>query len=379
MKPIIFSFAALLLLLGCNEESGQLSLSLTDSSTDRYNAVYVTIREVQVHKDGDSENSWKTVASPEKTFNLLDLSNGVREALGIASLEAGHYTQVRLLIGNQPDAEINILSQGHPFANYVIDADDNEYHKLKVPSGEQTGTKIVHEFDVSLNETTELILDFDASRSVVVAGKSGQYLLKPVIKILNTTEYAILNGQVSDSDGNGIDGAMVMAQIFDLTAADKKDEVITESATITNDGVEDAADLGAYALFLEPDTYNLVVYKVGFQPDFEKITLETGETATEDFSLSSTGTGNIEGQVSISGGDDETYVTLSFRQTVLTDALLLNEKVELVSVNVVNGGDYSVALPPGDYEVVSSTFGQETQTTTVTVTEGSSTTHAVTF
>jgi hypothetical protein len=81
---------------GGTVQTGTLSVGLTDASTDEYKAVYVTITEVQVHMGG---GAWKVVGSPHKTYNLLDLVNGVREELGVAELNAGNYTQMRLIIG----------------------------------------------------------------------------------------------------------------------------------------------------------------------------------------------------------------------------------------------------------------------------------------
>ena len=61
--------------------------------------------------------------------------------------------------------------------NYVI-LEDDSVHELKVPSGYQSGVKIVKGFTINENGTTEIILDFDAMSSVVEAGNSGQWLLK---------------------------------------------------------------------------------------------------------------------------------------------------------------------------------------------------------
>ena len=79
-------------------DPGTLSLSLSDSSTDEYSAVYITIRYVEVHLGGNenSPSSWLTIDLPtdpdtglpreRMTVNLLELVNGVREDLGIAEL-----------------------------------------------------------------------------------------------------------------------------------------------------------------------------------------------------------------------------------------------------------------------------------------------------
>src|SRR5579885_2025348 len=126
--------------------NGTLSVGLTDAATDQYEAVYVTIKEVQVHMSGDADESWSTVGTPDKTYDLLKLVNNVRESLGIADLKAGHYTQLRLILGDTPDGSINIQSHAHPFANYLIDL-TGAVHELKVPSGTETGIKIVQGFD----------------------------------------------------------------------------------------------------------------------------------------------------------------------------------------------------------------------------------------
>ncbi|HSN23363.1 MAG TPA: DUF4382 domain-containing protein, partial [Methylomicrobium sp.] len=135
--------------------TGSLALSLQDApDTEEYQAVYVTINEVQVHKSGDGDANWETVATPNATYNLLELVNGVREELGLATLDSGSYTQMRLILGQNPDNVINILSKAHPFPNYVIEKGTDAVHELKVPSGYQTGIKIVKGFIINENQTT---------------------------------------------------------------------------------------------------------------------------------------------------------------------------------------------------------------------------------
>lgn len=371
-----FHLAALAILavglVGCGTtaNTGKLSLSMTDASTDQYKAVYVTVKEIDIHNSLDAEGTWTTVVTPNRTINLLDLANGVRQELGLVSMTAGHYTQLRLIIGTDKDGGINILSQAHPFANYVID-DSNNYHELKIPSGFQTGVKIVHEFDINENGTTELILDFDASQSVVVAGNSGTYLLKPTIKVLDSILLSIISGTVTKAaDSTAIEGALVSAQVYNASAADMRDQVVVQASTPSDVN-------GAYKILIPAGSYNLVAAKLGFAPVPAAVTTVADATTTQDFSLAAADSGNVNGTVGITGGTSETYATLSFRQTVALGGG--NVVIEIASISVVNGGTYSIDLPVGTYSVVSSTLGKTTQQANVTVVMGTPAVLDVTF
>ncbi len=361
---IILATLSVLSFIGCSgggnsgsstgTSSGTLSVSLVDQTTYDYQAVYITIDEVQIHLGGNekSHNNWQSTnmtVSPI-TVNLLELVSGVREDLGLAELQTGRYTQMRLIIGNTPDDSLNILSQKHPYANYVIvNSNSSEIHELKVPSGNQTGEKIVGGFEIYKNQTTELILDFDVQKSVVKAGNSGQWLLKPTIKVAELIEFSRIEGQVTDTDQIGLEGVQVSAQVFNDSANDEKDKVIVRAFTLTDQN-------GYYSLFVEPGLYNLVVYGEGYNPQFDSIATSVGEVLTDkDFALTGTTVGEVEGGVTITGGGTEQYATLSFRQEVS------NEQIQIDFFNQLNMTDYSIFLPAGTYTLVASTFGYKTE------------------
>lgn len=391
MKSRRFSLVAMLALLslfaGCGGggggesgggSTGTLSLSLTDAASEDYKAVYVTIEQVQVHKPGagEEDTNWILVSNVgnNKTYNLLDLVNGVREELGITELAAGHYTQMRLILARKPDNGINVLSQPHLHANYVITLTD-EIHELKVPSGLQTGIKIVQGFDIEDGKATELILDFIISKSVVKAGNSGNWLLKPTIKILELENHFIVRGTVSDDKGF-IEGALVSAQQQD---ANGNPEVFASTVT---------ANDGSFALFVNPNPiepgpevdqfsnrYNIVAYLKSYKASCAEVDTTAGveqKPGTMSIFLAKpipngTGkqTGTLAGAVKIGNPSNDQHVTLSFRQIIDCTAATASSPdtkpyVEVKSENFASGKDYETELTVGEYDVNASIYDEET-------------------
>ena len=382
LNVCIMLFLFMTIFNGCSGTSssgdtGALSLSLTDSSSDQYDAVYVTIDEIKVHSKG--EDNWITVEAPKTTYNLLNLVNGRMETLGEVELDPGVYTQMRLYLGDTHDNNINLIGDPHPHANYVIDADG--VHELKIPSGYQTGVKLVHKFEIVPDRTVDLILDFDACASVVKAGKNGKYLLKPTIKITDAVNNAIVNGIVLgaqqmglEDDAVGLEGATVSAQTHKETS-DAKDQVSVYTSTITTGSDKDDT-AGAYLMYLPPGTYTFVAYKPGFLPDHKTITTALDDVLTVDFELSpAVSSETVSGTVTIdasskSAVEEGQSVLISFRQQLEGS----DKFIEVVSLNLnleEGTNDYKISLPEGgEYLVVASTAGMETFKSPVTIMEG---------
>lgn len=159
---------------------GTLSVGLTDAPACGFDAVNVTVNKVRVHRSataGDTEAGWTDITlSPAKKINLLNLTNGVLEPLGQTPLEAGKYSQLRLVL----DA-----NTGNSMANSVVPTGGTEV-SLDTPSAVQSGIKLVNEFEVKSGEKVDLVLDFDACKSVVTKGGTARYALKPVVKVIPT-------------------------------------------------------------------------------------------------------------------------------------------------------------------------------------------------
>ena len=76
---------------------------------------------------------------------------------------------------------------------------DGSSHSLDVPSGAKTGIKLVCQFTIEEDKLYELLLDFDAQRSIVETG-SGKYLLKPTIRTIPLVISGTMSGKVLPLD-----------------------------------------------------------------------------------------------------------------------------------------------------------------------------------
>ena len=163
---------------------GTLSASLTDAPACGFDAVNVTVSKVRVHNSGsasDTESGWTDITlSPARKINLLNLTNGTLDLLGTTSLPAGKYNQVRLVL--DPNT-------GTGLANSVVPSGGTTEVGLITPSAVQSGLKLNGEFEVVGGAKTDIVIDFDACKSITTKGKD-RYALKPVVKLIP----AVLNG-----------------------------------------------------------------------------------------------------------------------------------------------------------------------------------------
>ena len=226
----------------------------------------------------------------------------------------------------------------------------------------QTGVKVVCGFEINANQTTELILDFDASRSIVEAGSSDNLLLKPTIRVFEPEEYTIIRGTVTDGE-NGLQGVLVSVQSFDPDppSDDPKERVLVRASTIT-----DAS--GSYVMFIAPGIYSIAAYKDGWGPACVEIEALPDSSHTQDFQLATTSTRTMLGEITITSGSDEQHVTISFRQSTQCSGHV--KDIELKSINVLKDGSYRESLPVGDYIVVASTYNEPTQSVDAVITDG---------
>ena len=72
--------------------------------------------------------------------------------------------------------------------NYAVEIIDSVavQHPLLLSSQDETGLKVNLNSEILANQTIVVTLDFDAGNSIIEQG-TGEYRLKPVIKVQNVT------------------------------------------------------------------------------------------------------------------------------------------------------------------------------------------------
>ena len=178
---------------------GSASFKMTDAPVCAgLQSVFVTVTGIQLN--GSSGSYSLTLPQPQQV-DLSTLTNGETLNLGSISVPAGTYQQLGLTLAS------NNGNNSTPLANYVVTAAGTTV-ALTTPSAQQSGYKINGQFTVAAGGTTTLTVDFNACRSVVVAGNSGQYILKPILNLIDDASSGSITGYLPSADA----GALVMAE-----------------------------------------------------------------------------------------------------------------------------------------------------------------------
>jgi hypothetical protein len=157
--------ACMLLIGGCRKSSnyGDVKVLMRDAPAS-YGQVNVEILKVRVQMNN---GAWADLPTHAGIYNLLALQNGIDTTIvNTVQLPEGQITQMRLVLGTHN----SVVSNG------VI-------YDLTVPSGSETGIKLVGSIPVPANSSINVMLDFVADESIVTTGH-GTYQLKPVIKVV---------------------------------------------------------------------------------------------------------------------------------------------------------------------------------------------------
>ena len=198
-RNLIATMFALGAFLACSDSSlapgeGRIALRLTDAPfpLDSVESIDVFVVRVEAKAEATTEadaeasvqgasagsNGWIVLATPNASFDLMDLQNGVSTALGDAAVAAGTYHSLRLILNT--DQSSVTLKNGTTLTGTTSPS-------ILFPSAGQSGIKVHFDTPIVVDEgaTTNVLLDFDAEESFVVRGNTilqNGLLFKPVIR-----------------------------------------------------------------------------------------------------------------------------------------------------------------------------------------------------
>jgi hypothetical protein len=243
--------ALALVLAGCNgsgdsnsASTGTLNLAVADAPVDGATAVVVAFTGVDVHGPGGTQTF--NFAAP-KTIDLMQYQ-GANAAVLLdgETLTAGDYQWLRLDV----DA-----------TQSYIQLEDGTQHDLTIPSGAESGLKLVSGFTVPVGGSADFTIDFDLRKSLnAPIDGSTAYQLRPALRMENNVEVGTVKGSVANSVHIGnlaIADATCGPAVYIYSGANVIPGDVNTSATTDNQPIDSAR------LTLN-DTTGAYDYSIGF-------------------------------------------------------------------------------------------------------------------
>ncbi|MBA5636268.1 DUF4382 domain-containing protein [Duganella sp. LX20W] len=304
---------------------GTLTVSLTDAPSCGFDAVNVTVNKVRVNQSAtasDTDAGWTDITlNPARKINLLNLTNGALDALGQTPLSAGHYTQLRLVL--DPNT-------GNGLANSVVPTGSTTEVSLDTPSAVQSGIKLVNEFDVAAGQKVDLVLDFDACKSVVTKG-NGKYALKPVVKVIPTAL-------------NGIGGFVAPALLTSHVMVSAQQNGAIVSATTPNATTGEFSltrlPLGNYDVVVTADAHAAAI--VGAVPVTSTSVIVPVSTSAAPITLPDSTTGSISGTVLLAPVSTTATAYVDAKQSIASGPTVT---IKYMGADLTTGGYTLAGLP----------------------------------
>lgn len=226
---------------GSDDQYGKITLGVTDAPVDGAEHVVVEFTGVELKAAGEPGPEVFDFATPRQ-IDLLALEGGGSEILLREEVvPAGEYEWIRLKV-----------NAGRTASDSYLDLEDGSRHALFIPSGNESGLKLIRGFTVGAGSTTDFTIDFDLRRSVIrPPGQAGDFVLKPVLRLVDSLQVGTLAGSV--------------AQALITTDCEPAAYVFTGSG-VTPDDVGGTTEPFLTARVLQNATSGTYEYRVGFMP-----------------------------------------------------------------------------------------------------------------
>jgi hypothetical protein len=261
---IVATSAALLAACGSSDggggqaQTGFLKVGITDAPVDMAAGVVVKFTGVELKPQGGPAFSIDFPTS--KSLDLMQFQGDERALLlDGEEIPAGEYEWMRLKV----EADPNVAGD-----SYLQLEQGGAECEMRIPSGDQTGLKLIRGFTIGAGTTTDFTIDFDLRKSIVAPPgqttivntcNNQAFMLKPVLRIVDNLQVGTIAGDV--------DPNLIAAQC----AGSDKDPYpgnvylfgpIPAGANVTPDDY-DGDDDALTSAMVNPGTFR---YTIGFVP-----------------------------------------------------------------------------------------------------------------
>jgi hypothetical protein len=199
-----------------------------------------------------SDGGVQTIAtfSPAQQVNLLNYQTSPL-SLGTASIPAGTYQQLRFVLDTSSANNTSVtVNNGTATTTYPLSIPSATSvgfgGNSSTDAGDGQGTsgiKVRVNLNAQAGQSYGFVIDFNAAESIISAGQSGQWLMKPVLVATAQATSGAVSGTVKNNAGTAVANAEVDAE---------------QGTTVINSGVTDSS--GNFQINALPaGTYTLVV------------------------------------------------------------------------------------------------------------------------
>lgn len=254
---LLLAGALLAGLAGCNGSSSDatLNLAITDTPVEGVSNVVVAFTGVDLMGPGGQQ----TFTFPsEKTIDLLTLQgNASASLLTGVGIPAGNYQWLRL--------DIDTAN------SYVMTSTGGKF-PLSIPSGSQSGLKLVSGFTVAQGDLADFTIDFNLRQALTLSNSGGTstYILTPALRLTNNQQVGTVSGSVASTLSIGgtlitastcspavyvYNGTVTTLNGYDVTVSGGTSPLTSATVSLDNSS-------GAYTYtvgFLAAGTYTLAV------------------------------------------------------------------------------------------------------------------------
>ena len=250
--------------LSCSDDNDKLNntsrvqLKLVDSPGD-YEEVNVEIIDV-LYNSTEDEGGWTSIAPDGFTPIIVDLTEligGNDLLLSDVIIPSGMLQQIRLVLSDN---------------NTLVIEGEAGPTDLDTPSAQQSGLKLKLNTELEPGYSYTFILDWDVQKSIVKAGNSGKYILKPVIRVSAEVNSGSIKGNVvaKPIESGGTNGTVSLKDAV-VSVYTIDDVYLTGTSTDENGNfIIQGLDTGDYKIEIKHNKY--------IDYESETINVTAGET-----------------------------------------------------------------------------------------------------